>query len=216
MIWGGYSWTNVNGNVGASVDVLNLNAEWTKNVYDTTNYNVAYDLIEYDYANDMIIRRFEKESNVDVKCNKAQYDWFAVAKGFVHHSISVQQFGNPFNILTVKGQLNVDVNNGYNECINFSGAHQVLLTLGSTAYQSSISFGSGARQFSISFGSGAYQSNISFGTNAYQGNLTFGSGAYQNSLTFGSNANQQNLNFGSNARQSNLTFGTNEIGRAHV
>ena len=77
MIWGGYSWTNVNGNIGASVDVLNLDAEWTKNVYDTTNYNIAYDLIEYDYANDMIIRRFEKESNVDVKCSKAQYDIFA-------------------------------------------------------------------------------------------------------------------------------------------
>ena len=41
--------------------MLNLNAEWTKNVYDTTNYNIAYDVIEYDYANDMIIRRFEKE-----------------------------------------------------------------------------------------------------------------------------------------------------------
>ena len=30
VIWGGYSWTNVNGNIGASVDVLNLNAEWTR------------------------------------------------------------------------------------------------------------------------------------------------------------------------------------------
>ena len=76
MIWGGYSWTNVNGNVGASVDVLNLDAEWSKNVYDTTNYNIAYDLIEYDYVNDMIIRRYEKESNVDVKCRKASYDYF--------------------------------------------------------------------------------------------------------------------------------------------
>ena len=45
--------------------MLNLDAEWTKNVYDTTNYNIAYDVIEYDYANDMIIRRFEKKSNVD-------------------------------------------------------------------------------------------------------------------------------------------------------
>ena len=35
VIWGGYSWTNANGNISASVDVLNLNAEWTKNVYDT-------------------------------------------------------------------------------------------------------------------------------------------------------------------------------------
>ena len=182
VIWGGYSWTNVNGSVGASGgDVLNLNAEWTKNVYDTTNYNVAYDLIEYDYANDMIIRRFEKESNVDVKCNKAQYDWFAVAKGFVHHSISVQQFGNPFNILTVKGQLNVDVNNGYNECINFSGAIQSNLTFGSNANQSNITFGSGARQLSISFGSNANQSNITFGSGARQLSISFGSGAYQRS-----------------------------------
>ena len=80
-----------------NVDVLNLNAEWTKNVYDTTNYNIAYDVIEYDYANDMIIRRFEKESNVDVKCSKAQYDIFVGDYGFSYHSISVQQFGNAFN-----------------------------------------------------------------------------------------------------------------------
>ena len=30
-------------------------------MYDTTNYNIAYDVIEYDYANDMIIRGFERE-----------------------------------------------------------------------------------------------------------------------------------------------------------
>ena len=47
VIWGGYSWTNVNGNVGASVDVLNLNAEWTKNVYDTTNYKSFYFLVNW-------------------------------------------------------------------------------------------------------------------------------------------------------------------------
>ena len=119
MIWGGYSWTNVNGNVGASVDVLNLNAEWTKNMYNTTNYNIAYDVIEYDYANDMIIRRFEKESNVDVKCSKAQYDLF-VGYGFSNHSISVQQFGNALNTSSFKGQLNIIVDNGYNESVNFS------------------------------------------------------------------------------------------------
>ena len=135
VIWGGYSWTNVNGNIGASGDVLNLNAEWTKNVYDTTNYNIAYDVIEYDYANDMIIRRFEKESNVDVKCSKSQYDYFAVARGFVHHSISVQQFGSAFNALLDKGQLNILCENGYNESINFSGLYQNNLTFGSGALQ---------------------------------------------------------------------------------
>ena len=145
VIWGGYSWTNANGNVGASVDVLNLDAEWTKNVYDTTNYNIAYDLIEYDYANDMIIRRFEKESNVDVKCSKAQYDLF-VDNGFTYHSISVQQFGNKYEISTYKGQLNIDVDNGYNESVNFSGEYQSNLSFGSNAYQSNLTFGRGAER----------------------------------------------------------------------
>ena len=219
VIWGGYSWTNVNGLVGSSTDVLNLNAEWTKNVYDTTNYNIAYDLIEYDYANDMIIRRFEKESNVDVKCSKAQYDYFVDEYEFTYHSISVQQFGNALNYSSFKGQLNILVENGYNESINFSGAYQVLLTFGSGAYQVLLTFGSGAGQYSLTFGSGAGQSettfgsgasqeNLTFGSNAYQENLTFGSNAYQENLTFGSGAYQQYLTFGSNARQGNLTFGS--------
>ena len=81
------SWTNVNGNIGASVDVLNLNAEWTKNVYDTTNYNISYDVIEYDYANDFIVRRYNEEANIDIKCSKAQYNIF-VGYGLPYHSIS--------------------------------------------------------------------------------------------------------------------------------
>ena len=208
VIWGGYSWTNVNGNIGASVDVLNLNAEWTKNVYDTTNYNIAYDVIEYDYANDMIIRRFEKESNVDVKCSKAQYDIFVDNNGLTYHSISVQQFGNEYNILEYKGQLNIDVNNGYNECINFSGVNQQNLTFGSGASQVNLTFGSGANQNNLTFGRGAYQVNLTFGRGAGQINLTFGGNAYQYNLTFGSGANQQNLTFGRGAYQYNLTFGS--------
>ena len=207
VIWGGYSWTNVNGNVGASTDVLNLNAEWSKNVYDTTNYNIAYDVIEYDYANDMIIRRYEKESNVDVKCSKAQFDLFYNG-GFTYHSISVQQFGNAFNTSTYKGQLNIIVENGYNESINFSGVGQYSLTFGSGAYQQSLTFGNYANQYNLTFGDGAYQSNLTFGSTASQQNLTFGSGTYQNNLTFGSGAYQNNLTFGSGTYQNNLTFGS--------
>ena len=152
-------------------DVLNLDAEWTKNVYDTTNYSIAYDVIEYDYANDMIIRRYEKESNVDVKCSKAQYDYFVGFYGFTYHSISVQQFGNALNISSFKGQINILCENGYNESINFSGV----------------------RQHNLTFGSNAFQGNLTFGIGAYQRNLTFGSGAYQSYLTFGSGTYQQLL-----------------------
>ena len=208
VIWGGYSWTNVNGNVGASVDVLNLNAEWTKNVYDTTNYNISYDVIEYDYANDMIIRRFEKESNVDVKCSKAQFDLFYNNYGFTYHSISVQQFGNAYNTSSYKGQLNIIVENGYNESVNFSGTHQGNLTFGIGASQSNLTFGIGAYQGNLTFGSDAYQSNLTFGIGAYQVYLTFGIGASQSNLTFGSDAKQTSLTFGNGAYQYNLTFGS--------
>ena len=157
----------------------------------------------------MIIRRFEKESNVDVKCSKLQYDWFYNDIGFTYHSISVQQFGNAYNITTYKGQLNIDVNNGYNECINFSGEYQSNISFGSGAYQNSLTFGSGAYQSNISFGSNARQVFLTFGSNAIQANITFGSGAGQQNITFGSNANQFYITFGSGANQQYLTFGSN-------
>jgi hypothetical protein len=208
VIWGGYSWTNVNGNVGASTDVLNLNAEWSKNVYDTTNYNIAYDVIEYNYTNDMIIRRHEIESNVDIRCSKAQFDLvgFHILN---YNPISVQQFGNAFNISTGKGQLNINVNGGYNESVNFCGAYQLNLTFGQNAYQYNITFGHNAYQDNLTFGQGSHQSNITFGQNANQYNLTFGQGAYQNNLTFGQNASQGYLAFGQGAYQDYLTFGQN-------
>ena len=161
------------------MDVLNLDAEWTKNMYDTTNYNIAYDVIEYDYANDMIIRRYEKESNVDVKCSKAQYDFFVNDYGFTYHSISVQQFGNAFNASSYKGQINILCENGYNESINFIGAFQSNLT----------------------FGSGAYQGNLTFGTNAYQAYLNFAENTQLNYNNQTLNSNMEYVSF----RTKNIT-----------
>jgi hypothetical protein len=218
VIWGGYSWTNVNGNIGASVDVLNLNAEWTKNVYDTTNYNISYDVIEYDYANDFIVRRYNKEANIDVKCSKVQYDYF-VDNGVSIHPISVQQWGNNYDLSFGKGQLSIIGNGGYNESVNFSGTYQANLTFvnnsgqnnltfGSGSYQDNLTFGSGSYQYNLTFGSGSYQYNLTFGNNSAQNNLTFGSGSYQNNLTFASNSYQQYLTFASNSYQQYLTFGS--------
>ena len=221
VIWGGYSWTNNTGAVGSSVDVLTLdNTNWSKDVYDTTNYNIAYDMIEYDYANDMIIRRYEASSNVDVRYNKAAADYFSNAYGFLFSAISVQQFGNAFDYSTSMGILNKLIDNGYDESINFCGANQFNLTFGSGANQSNLTFGSGANQSNLTFGSNAYQYNLTFGSGANQQNITFGSGAgqqnltfesnaYQYDLTFGSGAGQNNLKFESGAYQSNLTFGSN-------
>ena len=209
VIWGGYSWTNVNGNIGASTDVLNLDAEWSKDVYDTTNYNLAYDVIEYDYANDMIIRRHDLISNIDVRFDKETAGFFTNIYSIPFNAISVQQFGNPFSFTLYKGVGNKLINNGYDESVNFCGSNQSSLTFGSGSYQSNLTFGNNSYQYNLTFGSGSNQYNLTFGNNSYQTNLTFNNSSNQSSLTFGSGSGQTNLTFGSDSYQYNLTFGTN-------
>ena len=199
VIWGGYSWTNNTGAVGSSVDVLNLDGtNWSKNVYDTTNYNLAYDLIEYDYANDMIIRRHDLISNIDVRFDKGAAGFFTNFYSIPFNAISVQQFGNPFNLVVGKGVFNKSINNAYDESINFSGSNQYNLT-----------FGESSNQYNLTFGASSYQTNLTFEQGSSQTNLTFGQNSYQNNLTFGESSNQYNLTFGASSYQTNLTFGQN-------
>ena len=181
VIWGGYSWTNVNGNIGASTDVLNLDSEWIKDVYDTTNYNLAYDVIEYDYANDWISRRYEIASNVDVRITKSNFDLLAGNYGLTFSSIAVQQFGNPLDLNTGLGIFNKYIYNGYDESINFSGSIQINLT----------------------FGQWSSQYNLTFGTNSYQKNLTFGASSRQQNLTIGQNSK---LDFNNQTLNSNMEY----------
>ena len=150
VIWGGYSWKNVNGNIGASTDVLNLDSEWTKDVYDTSNYNVAYDLIEYDYSNDWISRRYDAVADIDVVFTKIDEAIFSVYD-INFHAIQVQQFGNTFNLTTFKGIFNKRVINAYDESINFCGA-----------IQNNLTFGSNASQYNLTFGNNAYQQYLNF------------------------------------------------------
>ena len=207
VIWGGYSWTNVNGNIGASTDVLTLDSEWIKDVYDTTNYNIAYDVIEYDYANNWISRRYEAESNVDVKITKSNFDLLVNNYGLIYSSISVQQFGNPFDFNIVKGIFNKSINNAYDESINFSGSYQYNLTFGQISIQYNLTFGQSSGQSGLIFGTGSYQYNLTFGQNSYQYNLTFGTGSYQYNLIFRESSSQSDLTFGQSSGQFNLTFG---------
>ena len=217
VIWGGYSWSSVNGNVGTSTDVLNLDSEWSKDTYDTTNYNIAYDVIEYDYDNDFIVRRYNEEANIDVKCNKMCYQYFTFI-GLSFNPISVQQWGNNYDLSFGKGQFNIIGNNGYNESVNFNGAYQTNLTFessssqtnltfGSVSTQSNLTFESSSSQTNIIFGSGSNQYNLTFGRESSQSNLTLGNGSNQSNLTFESSSSQTNIIFGSGAYQHNLTFG---------
>jgi hypothetical protein len=66
-IHGGYTWINLTGNLGTEVDLFTLdNVNWSKLPYTNTDYNFALDIIEYDYTNDWISRRYEVEGNNNV------------------------------------------------------------------------------------------------------------------------------------------------------
>jgi hypothetical protein len=118
VIWGGYSWTNVNGLLGNKTNSLTLNSEWIKNIYSTSNYNQAYDIIEYDYDNDLIIRRYEVLGDNDVVCTKNDI----VALQLDESSINVFQFGNDaHNYLIAVGMGSNKILNSYVDNINFRG-----------------------------------------------------------------------------------------------
>ena len=68
--WGGKSWTNVNGNIGSSIDKYTLDAEWAEITFNETDYNVYIDEIHYDFGNDMIIYRKDRYNNVVSGCHQ--------------------------------------------------------------------------------------------------------------------------------------------------
>lgn len=117
VIWGGYSWTNVNGNVGTDTAILVLNNEWSKDVYDETNYNKVLDVIEYDYENDWISKRADLEFSNTVVNTKTFNDY----SDFEVSSISTFQFGNKYDNTTYYGVYNNSVYEAFCENINFQG-----------------------------------------------------------------------------------------------
>src|SRR5690606_3893768 len=64
IIYGGKHWTNTTGSVGSDDDDFTLNAaDWTVIAFNSTDYNVVVDPIEYDYEHDLIVYRKEVEAN---------------------------------------------------------------------------------------------------------------------------------------------------------
>jgi hypothetical protein len=101
IIWGGKHWTNVAGNIGVATDMYTLNSEWTVVAFNTTNYNVEIDSIEYDYVHDMIVRRKDKWNNEVI----ASWEWIvestSVAGYGYGHPVKDFQWGNgPVNFNT--------------------------------------------------------------------------------------------------------------------
>ena len=61
--WGGKTWANQSGNVGAFVDDFTLDGEWLVIPYNNIDYNTSIDDIQYDFINDAIIYRKDRFNN---------------------------------------------------------------------------------------------------------------------------------------------------------
>ena len=124
--WGGYMWANVNGNVGASTSITQLNAEWSLIPYSTTEYNIAYDEITIDFANNKITSRKDEKGNIvstQVSNGIGNIAWFAWGHPLVNHNIvdnSVCAINNvmgevSYNTIIERSAFSVFMYTGYNE-----------------------------------------------------------------------------------------------------
>jgi|688.fasta_scaffold06677_13 hypothetical protein len=210
--WGGKTWENVAGNVGASTDLFTLDAEWSVIAFNDTDYNVAYDLIKYDYVNDNIVYRNELNSNI-VSTNYDEINW-----NIGINPIKAFMWGNIFDYAVSKGIGNQIINNSYNENINFRGSFQIYLTFNNGSYQQNITFDNASYQQYLTFDhsgqdiltfdNASYQQYLTFDNNSYQQYLTFDNASYQQYLTF-DHSGQQNITFDNASYQQYLTFDNN-------
>jgi hypothetical protein len=77
VFWGGYAWKNLTGDVGTSIDILNLDpTNWEKLQYtDTDHYEKVIDEIKVDLSNGILIGRTNAKNQITVEFSTAYYSW---------------------------------------------------------------------------------------------------------------------------------------------
>lgn len=116
-IWGGYSWTNTTGLVGNSNSIVALDSNWSKDLYTSSDYNHVFDVIDYDYSNDWIERRYELKGSNEVIYTKFNDDWLSIGNS----AISVFMWGNAATPESYKGTGSCKIINSYFESVDFRG-----------------------------------------------------------------------------------------------
>lgn len=195
-IWGGYVWSNVNGNVGVSTNSLTLNTEWSKIVYNTTDYNFVTDIISFSYVDNKLTKRYDIVSD-----NEVQYtagDETSMAKPF--HAISVFQWGNKYT--GSKGTGSNDILNSYVDNINHqSNFFSKNIFRQASYYTNNTVFG----------GTGIYNNTITGGAFINNNLVTNGSAIFTNILGEGAAIRDNNIHFNSFI-YSNIFNGAGYIG----
>lgn len=130
LIWGGYVWENVAGNLGVSTTPFSLDSEWTKVAYNNTDYTKVVDYIEYDFANDWITRRRQAEPVIDVIFPFQFWnDADRAPAQITFHGIAAMQWGNKYSKTTHLGVGLMNINDSYCELINFRGKYALGISM---------------------------------------------------------------------------------------
>jgi hypothetical protein len=123
-IYGGKLWTSATGVVGTATDIYTLSAAWTAVSFNSTDYNVVIDDIDFDFDsvagvssnNGCIIGREDRAGNTIATSYQQILDLTTT-----YNPIKCFQWGNDYVQSTDIGVGNNDIEASYLECINFRG-----------------------------------------------------------------------------------------------
>ena len=217
VFWGGKAWINTSGDNSLNIDMFTLNSDdWDVITFDDINsqyyYNIAYDEIKYDWSNDLIIYRNEKNSNIVSFTKSVLYELQLESEIF--HPIRGFQWGNMYNPTTGIGIGRQNINNSYNENINFRGHHQI-----------DFIFANYSKQYNCLFTPGSYQQNIVMYNQSYQSNLILDNGSqqhisldnesWQDGIELYNYSGQRNLNFDDTSYQESIIIDNDSI-QSHI
>ena len=116
IIYGGSAWRSINGTVGGTIDLFNLDENWEIiNPLQTYCYNKKWDAIEYDFVNNFICSRYEVEANNFISIDQMTSSWFWCNV----NPMKIFRWGHPYNPFTQKGVKDCRMINSYLNCLNF-------------------------------------------------------------------------------------------------
>jgi hypothetical protein len=174
-IWGGYVWQNTTGTTGTASDIFTLNStNWTQIPFDEVYYTISYDKIKYDWENNLIVYRNEKNTNI-VSTSKSNIDTFKNINT-LFNPIKAFQWGNVYSFTSLKGIGSQNIINSYNENINFRGNAQVNITMNNLSAQYNLVISTNRTQSNLVFSNYLYnRQSILLSTDenglVFQGNL---------------------------------------------
>ena len=215
VFWGGTAWfvTDTFSSVAAvAVDIFNLDSatypiiqKLPLNDDNIQYYNISYDEVKYDIANDRITYRKDKNNNIVSTTTDNITYWLGNGK---YNPIKAFKWGHDFTASTTNGIGNQKIVNSYNENINFRGTSQYNIEMDTLSYQTNI-YGEGndTNQFNI-YLSNSYQDNIKIVNTAYQKNVRLDNQSYQTNLNILSGSTQERVNFENQSYQSGVTITT--------